>query len=189
MKLIAGLGNPGISYQETRHNVGWRALDLLVNHYQAGSFHEQKVFQGLLAEGRIGSEKILFLKPLTFMNASGESLIAVKQFYKFDLNDILIFQDEMDFAPGTLALLAEGGAAGHNGIQSIQDRLGTKQLHRVRIGIGHPIPPQAKEDYVLGRCSDEEEDLMKTAFGHIPRMVEDWVMQGIDKTPKTWNGV
>lgn len=188
MKLIVGLGNPGRQYQGTRHNVGWRLLELFADDCRANTWSESK-FQGLLAEAFVDHEKVLLLKPTTYMNASGESVAATRNYFKIDLEDILVIQDEMDFAPGSFALLAKGGPAGHNGVTSIQELLHTTEIHRLRIGIGRPTPPMKKEDYVLGHFSEAEEEVIQKCFPQMINAVKDWVLHGIDKSMNTWNGV
>lgn len=189
MKLIVGLGNPGTEYQRTRHNIGWQALDMLATALDAGSFQDKKEFRSLISETRFENEKIFLVKPLTYMNASGEAVRAIQQYYKLVPSDLLILQDEMDFAPGSFALLAKGGAAGHNGISSLQQHLGTTELQRVRIGIGRPVPPLKKEDYVLGRFTNEEEERIQSVLKTLQDVVKDWIRHGVDKTMNTWNGV
>lgn len=189
MKLIVGLGNPGTEYQRTRHNIAWLALDVFAQAVNASEFREKKEFRALIAEARVNDEKVLLIKPLTYMNLSGEAVGAIQQYYKLSPSDVLIIQDEMDFAPGIFALLAKGSAAGHNGIISLHQHLQTTDVNRLRIGIGRPTPPMKKEDYVLGRFTDAEQDLMQPVISKIPDMIEQWIMQGVDKTMNTWNGV
>lgn len=189
MKLIVGLGNPGTDYQRTRHNIGWQVLDFLVTAFDGGVFHDKKEFHALMSEARLNAEKIFFVKPTTYMNASGDCVLAIKQFYKLATADVLIIQDEMDFAPGTFALLAKGGPAGHNGISSIHERLGSTEIHRLRIGIGRALLPMTKEDYVLGRFPNEEADKIQQVMQKLPDVVQDWINHGVDKTMNTWNGV
>lgn len=146
MKLFVGLGNPGARYAGTRHNVGWMAVDAIAAEH--GFSAERVKFQSLLAEGRLGGEKVLILKPQTFMNLSGQSAGEAARFHKIDPADIVVFHDELDLAPGRLRVKQGGGHAGHNGLRSLHQHLGPDYA-RVRIGIGHPGDKALVADYVL----------------------------------------
>ena len=135
MKLIVGLGNPGSQYEGNRHNVGFMALEAIASAHGIGPFRNKH--QGLIAEGTIGGEKVLLLKPQTFMNRSGDSVKAVAQFYKIPVGDIIVLYDELDLAPGKVRVKVGGGNGGHNGLRSIDPQIGL-DYKRVRIGIGHP---------------------------------------------------
>lgn len=189
MKLVVGLGNPGTTYQRTRHNIAWLALDVFAEAYHASAFQEKKEFHALIAEARVHEEKILLVKPTTYMNASGNAVRALMNYFHCSSNDVLIIQDEMDFAPGVFALLAKGSPAGHNGITSIHEQLQTTNVNRLRIGIGRPVAPIKKEDYVLGRFTEAELDQLQPVLKHIPDIIEHWITQGVDKTMNAWNGV
>lgn len=135
MLLWAGLGNPGPAYAGHRHNVGFMAVDRIA---QAFGFDPWRArFAGLTAEGRIGAEKLLLLKPQTFMNESGQAVRRAVDFFKLEPGDVTVFYDELDLAPGRVKVKTGGGAAGHNGIRSMTAHIGP-DFHRVRIGIGHP---------------------------------------------------
>ena len=146
MKLFVGLGNPGASYAGHRHNIGYRAVDRIAADHGFGPW--KHAYQGLVAEGRLGSEKVVLLKPETFMNLSGQSVQAAAAFYKVAPADMVVFHDELDLAPGKLRLKQGGGHAGHNGLRSIHGHLG-EGYGRVRIGIGHPGHKDAVAAYVL----------------------------------------
>lgn len=149
MKIIAGLGNPGAKYVETKHNVGFWVMDELAEHFGV-TFQEEK-WKALVAQTRVGSERVLLLKPLTFMNLSGDSLAEAARYFK-ELRvseDIIVIYDDMDFSPGVIKLRETGSAGGHNGIKSIIARLGTDAFLRIRVGIGRPLPGRTVIDHVL----------------------------------------
>ena len=146
MKLFVGLGNPGAQYAETRHNVGWMAVDAIADAHGFGP--ERAKFQGRLREGRLGGDKALVLKPETYMNLSGQSVGAALRFYKLSAADLVVFHDELDLAPGKLRVKDGGGHAGHNGLRSLHQHVGA-EYRRVRIGIGHPGDKARVSAYVL----------------------------------------
>jgi peptidyl-tRNA hydrolase, PTH1 family len=146
MRAILGLGNPGGQYARHRHNVGFMALDRIAERAGIGPFRRR--FQGEAAEGRLGQERVLLLKPTTFMNESGRAARAAMDFYKLQPSDIVVIYDELDLAPGKLRMKQGGGAAGHNGIRSMIKHCGPG-FWRVRVGIGHPGMPQKVHSYVL----------------------------------------
>ena len=146
MKLFVGLGNPGASYAGHRHNIGYRAVDRIAADHGFGPW--KRAYQGLVSEGRLGAEKVVLLKPETFMNLSGQSVQAAAAFYRISPADMVVFHDELDLAPGKLRLKQGGGHAGHNGLRSIHGHLG-EGYGRVRIGIGHPGHKDAVAGYVL----------------------------------------
>ena len=155
MKLFVGLGNPGAKYAGNRHNIGFMALDRIAADH--GFAPWRRAFQGLVAEGRLGGEKLLLLKPETFMNLSGQSVRAALDFYKLDLSAITVFHDELDLIPGKARVKQGGGHAGHNGLRSIHDHLGDAYA-RVRLGIGHPGHKDAVAGYVLQDFAKTEQD-------------------------------
>ncbi|MDP2087045.1 MAG: aminoacyl-tRNA hydrolase [Gemmobacter sp.] len=146
MKLWVGLGNPGAKYAGNRHNIGFMALDRIAADHGFSGW--KRSFQGLVAEGRLGPEKVLLLKPETFMNLSGQSVSEAARFHKLGVADITVFHDELDLAPGRLRLKQGGGHAGHNGLRSIHAHMG-EAYGRVRLGIGHPGHKDAVAGYVL----------------------------------------
>ncbi|MDQ7070661.1 MAG: aminoacyl-tRNA hydrolase [Rhodobacterales bacterium] len=146
MQIFAGLGNPGAKYAGNRHNVGFMALDRMADDHNFGPWKSR--FQGMVTEGRLGREKVLFLKPATFMNLSGQSVGEAMRFYKLDPADITVFHDELDLAPGKIRVKTGGGHAGHNGLRSIHAHIGP-DYRRVRIGIGHPGHKDRVSGYVL----------------------------------------
>lgn len=164
MQLWVGLGNPGTQYSMNRHNVGFMAIDVLSEIYNLPS--PVKKFQGWVQEGRIGNEKILFLKPATFMNESGRSIRAAMDFYKLTPDDVTVFYDELDIAPFKIKIKTGGGAAGHNGIKSAIAHIG-EDFRRVRIGIGHPGHKDRVSGYVLGNYAKSEIDDLADMLGAI----------------------
>jgi peptidyl-tRNA hydrolase, PTH1 family len=155
MRLIVGLGNPGPRYARTRHNIGFMAVDEIVRRH---SFPALKArFKGEFAEGTIAGQRVMLLKPLTFMNESGEAVGAASRFFKLDPGEVAVIHDELDLAEGKLRVKRGGGAAGHNGLRSI-DALFANDYWRVRIGIGHPGAKELVLPYVLQNFPAEETD-------------------------------
>lgn len=189
MKLIVGLGNPGKMYEHTRHNVGFRVVEHLSFHLDAGKLVKNDKFHAAISDAQIKDERVTLAKPLTFMNASGEAVAALKRFYKIESQDILVIHDEMDFPVGRLSFAMGGGNAGHNGIASVIDSLGTDAFARLRIGIARPKHPMKKEYYVLIPPDDDETAKMNLVEEKAVEASYDWIVQGIDKAMDTWNGV
>ena len=163
MYLIAGLGNPGREYENTRHNAGFASIDRLAekNHISI----DMKKFQALCGTGYIGGQKVLLLKPQTYMNLSGESLRAACDFFKIDPEqELIVVYDDISLAPGQLRIRAKGSAGGHNGIKSIISHLGTQVFLRVKVGVGEKPQGWDLADYVLGHFSKEEQQVMQESF-------------------------
>jgi PTH1 family peptidyl-tRNA hydrolase len=146
MRLLVGLGNPGPGYAGNRHNIGAMAVDAICRRHGFGPWKSR--FHGLAAEGLIGGIKVLALKPKTYMNRSGEAVSAALRFYKMPAEDVIVIYDEIDLKPGQIRVKKGGGAAGHNGIRSIDDYIGP-EFWRIRLGIGHPGAPELVHHYVL----------------------------------------
>ncbi len=174
MQLWVGLGNPGPKYTMHRHNVGFMACDVLAEMHSFGPV--QKKFQGWIQEGRIGAQRILLLKPATFMNESGRSVGEVMRFYKLDLDALTVFHDELDLAPFKVKVKQGGGTAGHNGLRSIDKHLGA-DFRRVRLGIGHPGHKDRVSGYVLGNYAKVEQDDLVTMLGAVGGEAE-WLANG-----------
>jgi PTH1 family peptidyl-tRNA hydrolase len=147
MLVFAGLGNPGAKYADNRHNVGFMAADAIARRHSFSPW--SKKFQGLISEGTLGGEKIILIKPQTFMNLSGQSVGEALRFYKLDVSALTVFYDEIDLAEGKLRIKTGGGAGGHNGIRSIDGHVGNA-YRRVRIGVGHPGVKEMVQHHVLG---------------------------------------
>ncbi|MEB8388597.1 aminoacyl-tRNA hydrolase [Rhodobacteraceae bacterium KMM 6894] len=155
MLIFAGLGNPGAKYAGHRHNIGFMALDRIAADHRFGPWKAR--FQGQTCEGQLGGEKVLLLKPETFMNLSGQSVGEAMRFYKLTPADITIFHDEIDLAPAKLRVKLGGGHAGHNGLRSIHQHIGP-EYHRVRMGVGHPGRKEAVPGYVLHDFAKADQD-------------------------------
>jgi PTH1 family peptidyl-tRNA hydrolase len=176
MQIWAGLGNPGAQYAMHRHNVGFMVADLIADLY--GFSAPKKQFQGWVQDGRIGTEKIVLLKPATFMNESGRAIRAAMDFYKAGPQDVTVFHDELDLAPMKVKVKRGGGTAGHNGLRSTEAHIGP-DFRRVRIGIGHPGHKDRVHDYVLGNYHKSETDALADMLGAIGAEAE-WLAKGDD---------
>ena len=174
MQVWAGLGNPGAEYAMHRHNVGFMALDVIAEMHGFGSV--QKKFSGWVQEGRIGNEKIMLLKPATFMNQSGRSVGEALRFYKLGTDALTVFHDELDLAPIKVKVKQGGGHAGHNGLRSIDQHLGA-EFRRIRIGIGHPGHKARVNGHVLGNYAKAEQDDLVQMLGAIGAEA-DWLAKG-----------
>jgi PTH1 family peptidyl-tRNA hydrolase len=176
MQLWVGLGNPGPQYAMHRHNVGFMALDVMADMHGFGPV--QKKFSGWLQEGRIGPEKVLLLKPATFMNESGRSVGEAMRFYKLGIEALTVFHDELDLAPFKVKVKVGGGTAGHNGLRSIDKHLGP-DFRRVRLGIGHPGHKDRVTGHVLGNYGKAELDDLTNMLAAISAEAE-WLAKGDD---------
>lgn len=155
MKLFVGLGNPGSQYAGHRHNFGFMALDRIAGDHGFGPWKSR--FGGATAEGRLGGEKVLLLKPATFMNRSGQAVGEAMRFYKLESTDVTVFHDEIDLAPGKVRIKAGGGHAGHNGLRSIHEHIGAA-YDRVRMGVGHPGRKELVAGYLLHDFAKADHD-------------------------------
>ncbi|MHA6324919.1 aminoacyl-tRNA hydrolase [Roseivivax sp. CAU 1753] len=155
MKLLVGLGNPGRDYAGHRHNIGFMALDRIAETHGFGPWKQK--FQGAVTEGQLGGGKVLLLKPGTFMNRSGQAVGEAARFYKIPPEDVIVFHDELDLAPGRLKCKQGGGHAGHNGLRSIHGHIG-ESYGRVRLGIGHPGRKELVSGYVLHDFAKADQD-------------------------------
>ena len=169
MKLFVGLGNPGAKYAGNRHNVGYRAVEKIAEDY--GFERWRTKFQGLLSEGRLGTERIGLLKPETFMNNSGQSVGEAARYFKLDCSNIIVVHDEIDLAPGKMKAKAGGGSGGHNGLKSVQRHVGGEFL-RVRIGVGHPGRKDLVIPHVLKDFSKSDLEWLEAALDKVSRGAE-----------------
>lgn len=171
MKLLVGLGNPGSEYAGNRHNVGFMAVDAIAERFKFGPW--KKKFQGQAADGEIAGERVLLLKPQTYMNESGRAVGEAARFLKIDLGDIVVLYDEIDLEPGKLKVKTGGGNAGHNGLRSISQHLGN-DYQRVRIGVGHPGDKARVADYVLSNFAKADhawlDPLLQAIAAAAPRL-------------------
>ncbi len=161
MKLFVGLGNPGPKYARNRHNIGFMAVERIAEDHDFGPWRSK--FQGDMAEGRLGDEKVLLLKPMTFMNRSGQSVGEAMRFYKLESTQVTVFHDELDLAPGKVRVKAGGGHAGHNGLRSIHDHI-RAAYDRVRLGIGHPGRKEMVSPYVLSDFAKSDGDWLENVL-------------------------
>ncbi|MBD2311970.1 aminoacyl-tRNA hydrolase [Desertifilum sp. FACHB-1129] len=192
-QLIVGLGNPGAKYERTRHNIGFDVVDALAKTWQI-SLAENKRFQGIFGEGLGPKDKIRLLKPLTYMNLSGQAIRAVVDWYKLPPTSVLIVYDDMDLPVGRIRLRLSGSAGGHNGMKSAIAHLGTQDFPRLRVGIGSPKAASAsvKESdtvsFVLGKFSPEEQKLMPEVIQGAIAATEVSLKQGVEKAMSLYNG-
>jgi PTH1 family peptidyl-tRNA hydrolase len=177
MLLLVGLGNPGASYIETRHNIGFMSLEAIARRYGIGPWRPH--FVGLSCDGMIEGEHVSLLLPGTYMNESGRSVAAAKKFYKLELRNVLVFHDDIERRPGNVKVKTGGGDRGHNGLRSITANVG-KEYKRVQIGVGRPEHKHLVESYVLSRFSDAE----RSWFGALVDAIADnvnFLLRGLDE--------
>ncbi len=173
MRLLVGLGNPGSGYSNNRHNLGFVTVDALVDRYSLGGWRSK--FQGVVTDGQINGHKITVFKPMTFMNESGRALQEAMKFYKLDLDDVMVFFDEIELAPGKVRVKKGGGHAGHNGIRSLISHIGA-DFWRVRMGVGHPGHKDRVSGYVLQDFAKSDRDwvnaVVDATVGATPLLLE-----------------
>ncbi|MEO5365204.1 MAG: aminoacyl-tRNA hydrolase [Magnetococcus sp. WYHC-3] len=158
MKLVVGLGNPGENYRETRHNLGWESLERMIHRYRWSRGVAR--FQGQFGDGLVGETRVYWLMPLTYMNLSGRAVAEALRFFKLDVADLVVLHDDMDLALGRLKIKRGGGNAGHNGLKSIQQTLGSGDFVRVRLGIGRPPEGHDPARFVLQRFTAVEREMI-----------------------------
>ncbi len=184
--IIAGLGNPGMTYENTRHNAGFMAIDLLAK--QVGVTIEHVKFQANIADETFADAHVLLLKPMTFMNNSGQAIVAAADFYKIPAENILVLYDDITLPPGRLRIRKKGSAGGHNGIKSIIAELGTEDFPRVRIGIGAKANPQMDlVDHVIGKFSDSEREKLEPALRDAVRAARLIIQGKIEQAMNQYN--
>ena len=185
MKIIAGLGNPGAEYAHTKHNVGFMLVDVLAEKLGAASWKED--FFSALTEVRIGGEKVFLVKPLTYMNNSGEALGPMLSYYKLDVDDLVVVHDDMDIPAGMVRIRRKGSSGGHNGIKSIIAHVGSEDFARVRIGIGRPPAGWTVIHHVLAPFSTEDAPKIRAAIDYLLPAVESIVTDGVDFAMNRYN--
>jgi PTH1 family peptidyl-tRNA hydrolase len=184
IRLVAGLGNPGQEYHRTRHNVGFEAIDLLADGLKVEIDREK--FGSSFGQIDIGNKKLILLKPMLFMNNSGQSVSAVCNFYKIAASDVLILTDDLALEPGMIRIRAGGSAGGHNGLADIVEKLGTDQFARLRIGIGSKGNAEGR-DYVLSRPAKVERELIDKAIAQAATAAMVWLTEGIEAAMNKFN--
>ncbi|MCC6908194.1 MAG: aminoacyl-tRNA hydrolase [Phycisphaerales bacterium] len=185
MKVIVGLGNPGPAYQNTRHNVGFMAIDRLAQRLAPGAPLRSQ-FQAAVTETRAGADKCLLVKPMTYMNLSGATVAEIVRFYKMDPADLLVITDDVALPLGDIRLRKSGSDGGHNGLADITRRLGTEAFPRLRVGIDPP-GRIARHDYVLGRFTPEQAPVIEERLGVIADAAWCWANEGIDTAMNRFN--
>lgn len=185
MKLIVGLGNPGDKYKDTRHNVGFEVAARLARRYGAGTPRAR--FQGETVEASIAGHKVLLLTPLTYMNLSGASVLAARDFYKIEHSETLVVCDDFNLPLAKIRVRGKGSAGGQKGLEDILRRLGTEEIPRLRIGIGAPPPGRDVSGYVLGRFLKEEQPEITGAIERAEQAAVTWVEQGLEAAMNQYN--
>ena len=183
MKLIVGLGNPGKKYEHTRHNMGFDTVDLFAE--LAKIDIDKEAFKGLVGRGKVFDEDIYLLKPQTFMNLSGESVREIVNYFKIDIEDVIIIYDDMALEPGKIRLRASGSSGGHKGMQNIIDQLGTEEIKRIRIGIGESTDDTI--DYVLSKPLKEERPLIDEAIKNAVEALKEILKSNFEKAMTNFN--
>ena len=184
MKLIVGLGNPGLRYAQTRHNVGFMVIDQLIRRWPQQK--EQEKFAGLFSQARIEDQPLGLLKPTTSMNLSGIAVSKAMKFYKLPLDHLLVIADDLALPPGRLRLRPAGSSGGHNGLASVRQHLATDDFARLRIGIGPSDLPDPA-DYVLAKFSDQQWPNISAAIDRAVEAVSCWIVEGVDAAMNRFN--
>ena len=186
MYIIVGLGNPGDKYEKTRHNVGFNVIDLLAKEY---SIDVSKIkHKALIGEGRVGTEKVILVKPMTYMNLSGESVADICNYYNIDLENLIVIYDDIDLDVGKIRIRKKGSGGTHNGMRSIVKCLGTTDFPRVRVGVSKPEPGRDLANFVLSRFSKDEEVDLKDGFDKAIKAIDCIIREDIDLSMNKFNG-
>ena len=184
MFLIVGLGNPGSQYEDTRHNIGFKVIDNIAKEYNI-EINRQK-FKGMCGEGFINGEKVILLKPTTYMNLSGESIREVVDFYKISNEDVLVIYDDISLDVGRLRIREKGSAGGHNGIKSIIAHLGTDIFPRIKVGVGQPNVDLV--NYVLGKFTKEEMEVLSESIDASTKAAKEIISSDVKTAMNIYNG-
>ena len=185
MYLIVGLGNPEEEYSKTRHNMGFNVINKLADEYKIEV--KQKKFQALFGSGMIGKNKVILLKPQTYMNLSGQSVREVVDFYKISIDEILVIYDDMDIEPGKIKIRKKGSSGGHNGIKNIIQEIKTENFSRIRVGIGRTQLKGDDINYVIGAIPKEEISKLEDGIEKAEKAVIDLLNNGIDYAMNKYN--
>ena len=185
MYLIVGLGNPEEEYANTRHNMGFNTINKISQQYNIEV--KQNKFQALYGSGMIEKEKVILLKPQTYMNLSGNSVKEVVDFYKIEKEKILVIYDDMDIEPGKIKIRKKGSAGGHNGMKSIIQMIGTEEFPRIRVGIGRPIRKDDEINYVIGAIPEEDLKRLDEGIEKAQKAVEEILRNGVDSAMNKYN--
>lgn len=185
MKIVVGLGNPGDKYQGTRHNIGFEVLSRLEKKWCAAD--KRDAFQAQYTVAQRGGDKILLFRPMTFMNLSGQSVLAVRDFYKVAIQDILVVCDDLALALGKIRVRSRGSSGGQKGLADVIRRLGSEEIPRLRVGIGATPPGWETADFVLSRFGKDELPLVDEALEKAAKAVDCWVEQGINVCMNQFN--
>ncbi len=185
MKIIAGLGNPDREYAGTRHNIGFDAITAISD--KTGISVTEKKFKALIGKGTICGQKVILMKPQTYMNLSGEAIIEAVNFFKLEPKDVCIVYDDVNLEPGFIRVRERGSAGGHNGIKNIISHLGSENFPRIRIGVGEKPKEWDLKDYVLGHFSREDEEKIRAALEDAVTAAELFVIDDIAKAMNTFN--
>ncbi|MBT2583839.1 aminoacyl-tRNA hydrolase [Planococcus sp. ISL-109] len=186
MKMIIGLGNPGKTYEKTRHNIGFQVIDQLANDWNAPL--TQSKFKGMYGVVHRPEGKVMLVKPLTYMNLSGECIGPLMDYYNVDIENIVVIYDDLDLPTGQLRLRQKGSAGGHNGIKSLIQHLGTQQFNRMRIGISRPSAGMKVPDYVLAGFGEEEKPFMADAVAKSAEACNYWLSKPFVEVMNEYNG-
>lgn len=186
MKLIVGLGNPTAQYDKTRHNVGFEVIDQLVERYNIPL--DTMKHKGIYGKGVIEGQTVILLKPMTYMNLSGESVVQVANYYKIDSSDVIVIYDDINLDVGRLRIRKKGSAGGHNGIKNIIQHLGTDEFPRIRVGVGMKPGNMDLAKYVLSRFSEDEQALMNTGYDRACEVAKLMLQDEIEKAMNEYNG-
>ena len=187
MFIIAGLGNPGLPYEGTRHNVGFDVIDAIADEYNISVDYRKN--RALIGKGIIEGQKVILAKPQTYMNLSGESVREFIDYYKMDPEtEMIVIYDDIDLEPGQIRIRKKGSAGGHNGIKNIIAQLGTQNFYRIKVGVGAKPKGWDLADYVLGRFSSKEREVVDAAIQDAADAVEMIIEKGIDAAMNHYNG-
>lgn len=185
MYLIVGLGNPEPTYSKTRHNMGFDVINEIAKHEDIEV--TKKNFEGLCGQGEINGEKVILLKPQTYMNESGKSIIKAKNFYKIPTENIIVIYDDIDLEEGVVKLRKKGGAGTHNGMRSVVEHLQSTDFIHIRIGTGKPILKELLVSYVLEPLKDEQYEKLAPAINKASKAIPDIISKGIDMAMNLYN--